>query len=151
MANAKDVFIVCFVLSFVGNVISGLSGKQKNPEKMMGLNTLEAIENRFAEMIEMEMNKLKGEIKQGLAFDLTAECKKINERNENDVKRSDNFDNIVIEDWRKDLKNELMTELNQSISSAVPRAVRDLPYLVTCAYKVCLAQPYKPISRHYDP
>ena len=51
-----------------------------------------------------------------------------------------NFDNIVNEDLRQDLKDELMTELNQSIWSAVPRAVRDLPYLVTCAYQVYVAQ-----------
>ena len=51
-----------------------------------------------------------------------------------------NFDNIVNEDLKQHLKDELMTEMNQSISSAVPRAVRDLPYLVTCGYQVYVAQ-----------
>merc|ERR1719391_46327 len=42
---------------------------------------------------------------------------------------------IENEDLRQNLKDELMIELNQTISYAVPRAVRDLPYLVTCAYR----------------
>merc|ERR1712192_60711 len=60
-------------------------------------------------------------------------CKNINEKDENDGIERENFDNIINEDLRQHLKDELMTELNQSISSAVPQAVRDLPYLVTCA------------------
>jgi len=81
------------------------------------------------------MSKLKDEIKRELAFDKTEESKKINEKNNEIVKKGKNFDKILTEDLRQNLKDELMTELNQSIASAVPRAVRDLPYLVTCAYR----------------
>ena len=152
MAIAKDVFIICFVLFCEGNVISDLPDKKKNPEEMMEPRAFETSEKRIAEMLDMrvaemvetrvaqDMSKLKDEIKKELAFDMTEKCKKINERNENDVKKSENFEKIVIGDLRQQLKDELMTELNQSISSAVPKAVRDLPYLVTCAYKVYLAQ-----------
>ena len=248
MANAKDVFIICFALSCVGNVISDLPDKKKNPEEMMGPITFETIENRVAEMVDRRvvemaevrvatvvdkgvaemvesrvtemvdikiaemvetrvaelvekrvaeimdiriaemveprvaevvenrvaemveikvgeiletriaeavetkvaqgMSKLEDEITSELAFDMAEECKKINERNRDHVHQHKNFDNIVNEDLKQHLKDELMTEMNQSISSAVPRAVRDLPYLVTCGYQVYVAQlantPHRP-------
>merc|ERR1712212_1358793 len=55
MANAKDVFIICFALSCVGNVISDLPDKKKNPEEMMGPITFETIENRVVEMAEVRV------------------------------------------------------------------------------------------------
>ena len=70
MANAKDLFIICFLLSCVGNVISGLP--DKNPEEM-GQNEFESIEKRVAEMVEIrvrqEISKLKDEIKSELSVD----------------------------------------------------------------------------------
>jgi len=216
MANAKDIFIMCFALSCVGNVISDPSDIRKNHEEMMGPNAFETIEKMVAEMVKTRVSemvearvaeivdirvaemvetrvaemvetrvaemverkvaemvetrvaemvnirvaemvdirvaemvetrvvqemskthcrKVKDEIKKELAFDMREECKNINERDENDLNKRGNFDNITNEDMRQHLRDELMTELNQSISSAVPRAVRDLPYLVTCAYQ----------------
>ena len=73
---------------------------------------------------------------------MTEECKNQNEKDENDVIKREDFDNIINEDLRQHLKDELMTELNQSIYSAVPKAVRDLPYLVTCAYQVNASSTY---------
>merc|ERR1712198_627294 len=91
---------------------------------MGGSNAFETIEKNIAEMVDIRTT------------DMAAEYKKKNERNENGVvKKRENFDKIVNEDLRQNLKDELMTELNQTISSAVPQAVRDLPYLVTCAYQ----------------
>ena len=104
----------------------------------------EMVKTRVDESVEsrvvQDMSKLKDEIKRELAFEKTEECNKINEKNNEIVKKGKNFDKILTEDLRQNLKDELMTELNQSIASAVPRAVRDLPYLVTCAYQVYLAQ-----------
>lgn len=104
----------------------------------------EMVKTRVAEILEprvvQDMSKLKDEIKRELAFEKTEECKKINEKNNEIVKKGKNFDKILTEDLRQNLKDELMIELNQSIASVVPHAVRDLPYLVTCAYQVYLAQ-----------
>ena len=130
MVMAKDVFIMCFVLSCVGNVIFDSLGTKKNPEEMMGPSIFETIEKRVAEMIdirvtEMEnrvvqvMSKLKDEIKRELAFDMAEECKKINERKENGaVNKRENYDKIINEDLRQNLKEELMTELNHFFCTA---------------------------------
>merc|ERR1719507_2304850 len=101
---------------------------EKRVAEMVKTRVAESVESRVAQ----DMRKLKDEIKRELAFEKTEECKKINEKNNDIVKKSRNFDKILTEDLRKNLKDELMTEPNQSIASAVPRAVRDLPYLVTC-------------------
>ena len=192
MANANDIFIICFVLSCVGNVISDIPDIKKNPEETMRPSSFETIEKRIAEMVDIqvadmvetrvygmlenrvvktierrvaevfetrfaevvearlvemvdkrvvqEMSELKNELKRELAFDMTEEYKKMNEKNKNYENKHEYFDNIANADLRQHLKDELLTELNQSISSAVPRAVRDLPYLVTCAYQVNVAQ-----------
>ena len=111
----------------------------------------EMVKTRVDESVEsrvvQDMSKLKDEIKRELAFDKTEESKKINEKNNEIVKKGKNFDKILTEDLRQNLKDELMTELNQSIASVVPRAVRDLPYLVTCAYRVYLQSPHHPVSK----
>ena len=44
MANVHDIFIICFVLSCVGNIISDLPEIEKNPEKTMGPSSFETIE-----------------------------------------------------------------------------------------------------------
>ena len=119
--------------------------------EMVETKVAEMVKTRVDESVEsrvvQDMSKLKDEIKRELAFDKTEECKKINEKNNEIVKKGKNFDKILTEDLRKNLKDELMTELNQSIASAVPRAVRDLPYLVTCAYRVYLQSPHHPVSK----
>ena len=109
---------------------------EKKVGEMVKTRVDESVESRVVQ----DMSKLKDEIKRELAFDKTEESKKINEKNNEIVKKGKNFDKILTGDLRQNLKDELMTELNQSIASAVPRAVRDLPYLVTCAYQVYLAQ-----------
>ena len=96
MANAKDVFIICFILSCVGNAISDLPYNERNPEEMMGPSAFETIEKKIAEMVDIrvaeivetrfaeavetrvlqEMRGLKDEIKRELAFDMTEDCKK---------------------------------------------------------------------------
>ena len=96
MTNAKDVFIICFILSCVGNAISDLPYNEKNPEEMMGPSAFETIEKKIAEMVDIrvaeivetrfaeavetrvlqEMRGLKDEIKRELAFDMTEDCKK---------------------------------------------------------------------------
>ena len=112
----------------------------KRVAEMVETRVVEIVEARVADAVEtrvvQEMSKLKDEIKSELAFDMTEECTKINEGNGKNVNRNENFDKIIREDLRQNLKDELMTELNATISSVVPRALRDLPYLVTCAYKV---------------
>ena len=131
MANARDIFIMCFALSCVENVIAEPSDIRKNHEEMMGPNAFETIEKMVAEMVEkrdsemvearvadmvearvvemvdfrvaemvetrvvQEMSKVKDEIKKELAFDVTEECKNMNERDENDVIKRENFDTGV--------------------------------------------------------
>ena len=92
----------------------------------------ELVETRVSEMVDsrvaQDMSQLKDEIKKEVAFDNTGIEDSVV------VNKGENFNKN--EDLRHHLKDELMAEVNQSISLAVPRAVRDLPYLVTCAYQV---------------
>ena len=53
---AKNVFVICFVLSFVGNVLTDLP--EKYPEEMIGPNTFETIEKMVAGMVETRVAEM---------------------------------------------------------------------------------------------